>query len=72
EPGEVLGSALLAAGLVDRLGRHVAVGIGTGTPRRALDGDTTGWVTTRSGGAGDDLIWERVPADRLPAVQEVA
>ncbi|MEX1162291.1 MAG: bifunctional diaminohydroxyphosphoribosylaminopyrimidine deaminase/5-amino-6-(5-phosphoribosylamino)uracil reductase RibD [Nitriliruptor sp.] len=72
EPGEVLGSALLAAGLVDRLVRHVAVGIGTGTPRPALDGDTTGWVTTRSGGAGDDLIWERVPADRLPAVQEVA
>jgi diaminohydroxyphosphoribosylaminopyrimidine deaminase / 5-amino-6-(5-phosphoribosylamino)uracil reductase len=62
EPGPTLGAALLDAGLVDRLVRHVGLEVGDGPPRPALDRDTTGWRTTRLGGAGRDLIWERVPA----------
>ncbi len=72
EPGAVLGAALLAAGLVDRLVRHVAVGLGRGVPRRALEGDGAAWTTTRSGGAGPDLILERIPLDRRSTEQEVA
>jgi diaminohydroxyphosphoribosylaminopyrimidine deaminase / 5-amino-6-(5-phosphoribosylamino)uracil reductase len=62
EPGPTLGAALLAAGLVDRLVRHVGLEVGDGPPRPTLDQDATGWRTTRLGGAGRDLIWERVPA----------
>jgi diaminohydroxyphosphoribosylaminopyrimidine deaminase / 5-amino-6-(5-phosphoribosylamino)uracil reductase len=61
EPGPTLGAALLEAGLVDRLVRHVGLEVGDGHPRPALDRDATGWRTTRLGGAGRDLIWERVP-----------
>ncbi|MEX1177132.1 MAG: bifunctional diaminohydroxyphosphoribosylaminopyrimidine deaminase/5-amino-6-(5-phosphoribosylamino)uracil reductase RibD [Nitriliruptor sp.] len=70
EPGRTLGAALVDAGVIDRLVRHVAVGTGSGNPRAVLDGDATGWVTSRLGGAGDDLIWERVPAGATPTSQE--
>jgi diaminohydroxyphosphoribosylaminopyrimidine deaminase / 5-amino-6-(5-phosphoribosylamino)uracil reductase len=62
EPGARLGHTLLAAGLVDRLVRHVALDAGAGTPCAALDEGGARWRTVRVGGAGTDLIWERVPA----------
>jgi diaminohydroxyphosphoribosylaminopyrimidine deaminase / 5-amino-6-(5-phosphoribosylamino)uracil reductase len=62
EPGRTLGAALLAGRLVDRLVRHVALDVGDGRPRPLFDHDATGWRTTRLGGAGPDLVWERVPA----------
>lgn len=61
EPGARLASTLLASGLVDRLVRHVALDVGSGPPRPALDLDADGWRTVRVGGAGPDLVWERVP-----------
>jgi diaminohydroxyphosphoribosylaminopyrimidine deaminase / 5-amino-6-(5-phosphoribosylamino)uracil reductase len=64
EPGPTLAAAMLDAGLVDRLVRHVALGLGAGAPRPLFDQDATGWRTTRLGGAGADLVWERVPTDR--------
>lgn len=67
EPGAKLGGTLLRAGLVDRLVRHVALGTGSGSPRPVLDEGDEGWRTVRVGGAGPDLIWERVPVTH-PAV----
>jgi diaminohydroxyphosphoribosylaminopyrimidine deaminase / 5-amino-6-(5-phosphoribosylamino)uracil reductase len=61
EPGPTLGAALLAAGLVDRLVRHVGLEVGDGHARPTFDEDASSWRTTRLGGAGRDLIWERVP-----------
>jgi diaminohydroxyphosphoribosylaminopyrimidine deaminase / 5-amino-6-(5-phosphoribosylamino)uracil reductase len=61
EPGAKLAHALLVAGLVDRLVRHVALDLGSGPPRPVLDEDDDGWRTVRVGGAGPDLIWERIP-----------
>lgn len=61
EPGAKLAHTLLAAGLVDRLVRHVALDLGSGSPRAVLDEDDDGWRTVRVGGAGTDLIWERIP-----------
>ncbi len=66
EPGAQLARALIAAGLVDRLVRHVALGTGAGRPAPAPGVDPDGWRTVRVGGAGRDLIWERVP-DHTPA-----
>lgn len=61
EPGATLAAALLAAGTVDRRVRHVA-GAGDGPPRRSAD---DGWLTSRLGRAGPDLVHEQVP-DRAP------
>jgi diaminohydroxyphosphoribosylaminopyrimidine deaminase/5-amino-6-(5-phosphoribosylamino)uracil reductase len=60
EPGGTLARALVAADLVDRLVLHVALDLGDGpmTPAVAVPAD--GWATTRWGGAGPDLVWERV------------
>lgn len=65
EPGPTLGAALLDAGLVDRLVRHIALEVGEGRPRPTFDQDATGWRTSRIGGAGRDLIWERVPSTSM-------
>lgn len=70
EPGEVLARTLLSTGLVDRLVRHVALDLGDGEPRPVLDGDATGWRTVRVGGAGPDLIWERLPDARSASPTE--
>lgn len=70
EPGAQLARTLLAAGLVDRLVRHVALGRGEGPPRPVLDADAAGWRTVRVGGAGHDLIWERVPTTRSASPTE--
>ncbi len=62
EPGPTLAGALHAAGLIDRLVLHVAAGLGTGQPRRALPDPPGGrWRTERVGGAGEDLVLHLVP-----------
>lgn len=69
EPGAELARTLLTAGLVDRLVRHVALDLGSGPPRPALDLDVDGWRTVRVGGAGRDLVWERIPAPATPTIE---
>lgn len=59
EPGPTLARALIAADLVDRVVLHVAVGLGSGPPRRALE-LPAGWVAERTGGAGGDLVLQLV------------
>jgi diaminohydroxyphosphoribosylaminopyrimidine deaminase / 5-amino-6-(5-phosphoribosylamino)uracil reductase len=56
EPGPTLARALLRAGLVDRLVRHVAVHLGTGTPTALTAPPQAAWRLERSGGAGPDAI----------------
>jgi diaminohydroxyphosphoribosylaminopyrimidine deaminase / 5-amino-6-(5-phosphoribosylamino)uracil reductase len=63
EPGETLARALLRADLVDRLVHHVALEPTDDPLRAVLAEEATGWRTVRLGGAGPDLVWERVPAD---------
>lgn len=60
EPGARLAAALLSAGAVDRMVRHVALDLPATTPT----GPTVAkkWRTVRIGGAGKDLIVEQVPA----------
>jgi diaminohydroxyphosphoribosylaminopyrimidine deaminase/5-amino-6-(5-phosphoribosylamino)uracil reductase len=62
EPGPTLAGALHAAGLIDRLVLHVAVGLGNGPPRRVLPDPPRGrWRTERAGGAGEDLVLHLAP-----------
>ncbi|MFO7776946.1 MAG: bifunctional diaminohydroxyphosphoribosylaminopyrimidine deaminase/5-amino-6-(5-phosphoribosylamino)uracil reductase RibD [Nitriliruptoraceae bacterium] len=56
EPGPTLSGALLRAGLVDRLVRHVAVHLGSGVPTAVLCPPGDAWRLERSGGAGTDAI----------------
>ena len=69
EPGPTLSGALLAAGLVDRLVRHVAVHLGGGADRTLrVPPPGTGWCLERSGGAGTDAIvsYHRTTGDPAP------
>ncbi len=56
EPGPTLSGALLRAGLVDRLVRHVAVHLGDATPSALTTPPRGAWSLERSGGAGADAI----------------
>ena len=56
EPGPTLSGALLRAGLVDRLVRHVAVHLGDATPSALTIPPRGAWSLERSGGAGPDAI----------------
>jgi diaminohydroxyphosphoribosylaminopyrimidine deaminase / 5-amino-6-(5-phosphoribosylamino)uracil reductase len=60
EPGRTLATALLTADAVDRLLLHVALDLGDGPAAPAVTVDPTAWRTTRLGGVGGDLVWERV------------
>lgn len=55
EPGPRLAAALIAADVVDRLVLHVALGLGSGTPARAVDLPAP-WRLERVGGAGPDAV----------------
>jgi diaminohydroxyphosphoribosylaminopyrimidine deaminase / 5-amino-6-(5-phosphoribosylamino)uracil reductase len=63
EPGGILAGAMLAAGVVDRLVLHIGLEVGDGPPRRVLDPGPD-WTTERLGGAGPDLILQRVRPQR--------
>lgn len=67
EPGPTLAGALLRAGLVDRLVRHVAVDLGTGAPTALLPPPGTAWRLERSGGAGPDAIVQYLATDATSA-----
>jgi len=56
EPGPTLSGALLRAGLVDRLVRHVAVHLGDTAPSALTAPPRGAWSLERSGGAGADAI----------------
>ncbi len=56
EPGPTLSGALLRAGLVDRLVRHVAVRLGDTAPSALTTPPRGVWSLERSGGAGADAI----------------
>lgn len=59
EPGRRLATALLDAGLVDRVVLHVALGLGGPGAARAVDLPTgPDWQLERLGGAGPDLVWQ--------------
>jgi diaminohydroxyphosphoribosylaminopyrimidine deaminase / 5-amino-6-(5-phosphoribosylamino)uracil reductase len=62
EPGATLARTLLRAELVDRVVQHVALDPGAGPVRSVFARELAGWHTTRLGGVGPDLVWERVPA----------
>lgn len=64
EPGRTLADALLDAGLVDRVVLHVALD-GGDDPRRAITSPAgRQLVTTRAGGAGEDLVLHLEPPPR--------
>jgi diaminohydroxyphosphoribosylaminopyrimidine deaminase / 5-amino-6-(5-phosphoribosylamino)uracil reductase len=63
EPGPTLAGALLRAGLVDRLVRHVAVHLGAGTPTALTAPPQPAWRLERSGGAGPDAIVQYLATD---------
>lgn len=61
EPGPTLSGALLAAGLVDRSVRHIAVHLGSSPPGRVTAPPPgAGWELERIGGAGEDLVVQHV------------
>jgi diaminohydroxyphosphoribosylaminopyrimidine deaminase / 5-amino-6-(5-phosphoribosylamino)uracil reductase len=66
EPGLTLAQAMLDADVVDRLVLHVGLGVGEGTPRPVVT-PAGSWTTERVGGAGPDLILQRV---RTPVPEE--
>jgi len=67
EPGPTLAGALLRAGLVDRLVRHVAVHLGSGAPTALLAPPGADWRLERSGGAGPDAIIQYLATDPATA-----
>ncbi|MFP4150210.1 MAG: dihydrofolate reductase family protein, partial [Nitriliruptoraceae bacterium] len=61
EPGPTLSDALLAAGLVDRSVRHIAVHLGASPPGHVTAPPPgAGWELERIGGAGEDLVVQHV------------
>jgi diaminohydroxyphosphoribosylaminopyrimidine deaminase / 5-amino-6-(5-phosphoribosylamino)uracil reductase len=66
EPGRTLAQALLDDDLVDRLVLHIAGSLQDGPAGTAVRTPPAAWRTARVGGAGTDLIWERVRL-RTPA-----
>lgn len=67
EPGPTLAGALLRAGLVDRLVRHVAVHLGSGAPTALVSPPGPAWRLERSGGAGPDAIIQYLATDGATA-----
>ena len=67
EPGPTLSGALLRAGLVDRLVRHVAVHLGDTAPSALITPPRGTWSLERSGGAGADAIVQYRALDHHPS-----
>lgn len=71
EPGPTLARALLRAGLVDRLVRHVAVHLGSGAPTALAPPAEGAWRLERSGGAGPDAIVHHLASGAATAPSHV-